>query len=569
MRFSMLRIRARILLIMLVAIVGILAVAADGVATLHRNLLEDRSDKTRQLVTVAHGMIAHYEAEARRGALSTADAQKAALAAIAALRFGDDDYFWVNDRTPSMLWHPNRTLIGQPMAAVADPTGKKLFMEFITVTGERGEGFVSYLWPKPGQSEPVRKISFVKAFTPWGWIVGTGIYIDDVDAIFAAEVSKVAMVAVFVLALALTACLLVARSIIRPIEAITTAMDRLAGGDLSVAVPATERRDEVGRMAAAVQVFKTNAEERTRLAEAELREQRDKLHRQERIDSLARTFSGSVAHLYSTVSEAVQRVTRASDVLRQGVVETFREAVSVASASEQTSGNVRTVAAAAEDLAQTVAHIERQMEEATAIATNAVSQAGLTTERIQRLDTTVGSIGSVLQLISGIAAQTNLLALNATIEAARAGEAGKGFAVVASEVKTLAGQTAKATEEISTRITQVQTETAVAVDAIAEISRTVGSIHDIAAAISDAMMRQGSATTDIAHNATGAAAGTHEVSRRIGAVSRTAQESTVIVDGVTKAAGEITREVEQMRADVDGFLTQVRRLIEGGVALAA
>ncbi len=368
-------------------------------------------------------------------------------------------------------------------------------------------------------------------------------------------------IALLVLAVVLTVSILVARSIIRPIDAITVAMRRLADGDHSVEIPAVDREDEVGEMTASVQVFKSNAEERTRLADIQMREAADKLHRQQQIDGLTREFSASVGKLFGTVSGAVTEVSASTDALSGGVSRTFRDAMSVSSAAEQTSANVETVAAAATELSATIGEIGRQVVDATSIATRAVGQAGETTERIRSLNVTVGGIGKVLKLISGIASQTNLLALNATIEAARAGEAGKGFAVVASEVKNLANQTAKATEDIAKQITQVQDETAVAVSAIAEISRTIGSINEIAASIASAMSQQGAATTDIARNATGAASGTYEVSQRIATVSHTAQETSAVVERVADAANRVFSETERMQTDVERFLSQVRHLI--------
>ena len=561
MTLSGLRIRGRTLLIVAAAIIGLLAIATAGLNTLYDALLQDRHDKTQQLVTVAHGLITHYEALARAGTLTTSDAQKQAMAAVSALRYGNGDYFWINDMAPVVLMHPNPKLIGQPVGTFKDPTGKALFQAFVAVVKAEGAGFVPYLWPKPGTEQPVRKISYVKGFEPWGWVVGSGIYIDDVDTIFQHQALVVAIIGILVMALVILTSLLIARSIIHPIDAITAAMRRLAEGDLSVIIPAADRTDEVGEMAAAVQVFKNNAEERARLAEEKMREQAKKLRRQERIDLLTRDFSESVARLFRTVSSSVKEVALATDSLRHDVSRTFQESITVADTARGTSENVQTVAVAAEELAATVHEIGRQVGDATTIATSAVNQAGQTTERIRSLNTTVTKIGDVLKLISGIASQTNLLALNATIEAARAGEAGKGFAVVAGEVKNLANQTAKATEDIATQITQVQDETAVAVAAIAEISRTIGAIHDIAASIAGAMTQQSAATSDIARNAASAAAGTHDVSRRITDVSHTAEDSTTTVDRVSVAADQVYSETEQMQTDVEQFLSEIQILI--------
>ncbi len=176
MNIPVLKIRGRAFLIVATAVLGLMAISAAGLNTLYDNLLQDRRDKTQQLVTVAHRLIAHYEALARAGTVSTPDAQKAALAALDTLRYGSGDYFWVNDMAPTMVTHPNRTLIGKGLADFKDPSGKRLFMDFVAVVRADGAGFVPYMWPKPGQTEPVSKISYVKGFEPWGWVVGSGIY---------------------------------------------------------------------------------------------------------------------------------------------------------------------------------------------------------------------------------------------------------------------------------------------------------------------------------------------------------------------------------------------------------
>ena len=558
MVFSALKIRGRAFLIVLAAVIGMIAVGAVGLNTLYDNLLQDRRDKTQQLVTVAHGLVAHYEALAKAGALTTPEAQKAALAALEALRSGSGDYFWVNDMTPTMVSHPNRTLIGKNMADFKDTTGKKLFMEFVALVKAEGAGFVPYLWPKPGAQEPVSNISYVKGFAPWGWVVGSGIYIDDVRAIFLHQATVIGVVFMLLLVLVLVVSILTAGSIMRPITAITQAMRQLAGGDLAVDVPGTERRDEVGEMAAALQVFKTNAEERARLAEIQMKEAADKLRRQARIDVLTRDFSGSVNRLFSTVSGAVKEVAEATDTLHRGVSDTFQESLSVASAAEQTSGNVETVAAAAEELSATILEIERQVREASAIATDAVGQASQTTERIRRLDGTVGGIGDVLKLITDIASQTNLLALNATIEAARAGEAGKGFAVVASEVKNLANQTAKATDDIQNQVSEMQAATTMAVEAIKGITGTIGRMNEISTTIASAVEEQGAATREIARNVTEAARGTQEVSSNISGVTQAVGETRAIAEQTLNAAGALSGHSEALGREVDGFIGRVR-----------
>ena len=399
---------------------------------------------------------------------------------------------------------------------------------------------------------------------------------EDSQAIAAAALDQarqsvwiLAVIASLGMAFALIAAALLARlGIIAPLRRVTESLSRLTAGDVAVEVTAAEvageeRRDEIGALARAVHAFKAATEERSRLAEAQLRNQAQHLRRQESIHVLTRAFSDSVSRLFETVSAAVKKVASATDSLSQGVHVTSTESQSAARTAEQTSRSVQTVAAAADQLTATTREIGRQIDDAAAIATKAVNEAGETTERIRRLSDTVASISQVLKLISGIASHTTLLALNATIEAARAGEAGKGFAVVAGEVKNLANQTAGATETIATQINQVQAETTAAVAAIAEICRTIGSINDIATSISAAMSQQCSAVSDIAGSAGTAASGTQEVAHRFVAVANTARDSMLTVETVSAAADCVFSEAEMMQNDVQGFLSKVHGLIDG------
>ena len=262
-----LRIRGSTLLIVAAAVIGMAAIAFLGLTALYDNLMAERRDKAEQLVNVVHGLIGHYESLAHGGKMTTAEAQTAALAAVGDLRYGDDGYLWVNDMVPTMLMHPNRKLIGQNIGGITDPTGKPLFQEFVRVVRADGGGFVPYLWPKPGQQQGVRKISYVKGFQPWGWVVGTGIYLDDINAVFAHQATMVGGMSVLVMLLVMGVSVLVARHLIHPIEAITAAMRRLSEGSLTTEIPFADRHDEVGEMAATAQVFRAIAEDRIRLVE--------------------------------------------------------------------------------------------------------------------------------------------------------------------------------------------------------------------------------------------------------------------------------------------------------------
>jgi methyl-accepting chemotaxis protein len=351
---------------------------------------------------------------------------------------------------------------------------------------------------------------------------------------------------------------LIGNGIARPVVAMTGAMRALAGGDKSITVPAQGRKDEIGDMAAAVEVFKQNAIEMDRLAEEQRQEQQRKEARQIAIDGYIKRFESSVAGILGTLASAATEMHQTAEVMSATAEEASRQSAAVSAASEEASTNVQTVAAAAEELSASVQEISRQVAQSTAITGQAVSEAERTNVTVQGLAEAAQKIGEVVNLINDIAAQTNLLALNATIEAARAGEAGKGFAVVANEVKSLATQTAKATEEITGQIAAIQQATGGAVQAIAGIGGTITKVSEIATTIASAVEEQGAATTEIARNVQQAAAGTSEVSANISGVSEAAQQTGAASSQVLSTAGELAKQSEVLKAEVGTFLAQVR-----------
>jgi methyl-accepting chemotaxis protein len=558
-RLSNIRISGRIHLITVAAVLGMVAIMAVALFSADRQMRADRATKTQHVVDTAYATLVYFAGEETAGRLSRDAAQHAAIAAIKQMRYGGDEYFWLNDFDARIIMHPIKPeLDGTDGARVLSGNGFSPFVAAADIARKDGAGFFTYLWPKPGETQPVEKVSYAKGFAPWHWVIASGIYIDDVRAELWSNALWLAAQVLLIAALVVAAATLIARGIARPVVAMTSAMTSLAQGNVGAAVPALDRGDEVGNMAKAVEIFKQNTIRARDLAIEQQAEQAKKEQRQIEIAGFIATFESGVRSSLDGLAVAATGMRTTSQDLSVTAKQTSTQATTVAMAAEQASSNVQTVASAAEELSSSVTEIGRQVTESTKIAGQAVDEAGRTNTTVQGLAAAAQKIGDVVKLINDIAGQTNLLALNATIEAARAGEAGKGFAVVASEVKSLAGQTAKATEEIAAQIAAMQSATGAAVHAIGNIAGTISSINEIATTIASAVEEQGAATQEIARNVQQASAGTAEVSSNIVSVTNAANDTGTAATQVLGAAGELSKQSEALRGQVDTFLDQIR-----------
>jgi methyl-accepting chemotaxis protein len=378
------------------------------------------------------------------------------------------------------------------------------------------------------------------------------------SSVWAWRLSPAALIAVF-LAVG-TGFWIVRRNVIKPLNDIVQAMAKLADGAFDIALPGLGRRDEIGKMAGAVETFKVKAVEKANREAAEKEASANALAATRRAEmrSLADRFEAAVGGIVATVSSASTQLEAAATRLTNTAESTQNLTAVVETAAEEASTNVRTVASATEELSSSVSEVSSKVHDSSVIATEAVKQAEKTDVRIAQLSRAADRIGDVVKLITAIAEQTNLLALNATIEAARAGEAGRGFAVVAQEVKALAGQTAKATEEIGTQIASMQTATQESVAAIKEIGATISRVSEIATAIAAAMEEQGAATGEIARNVQQAAEGTSQVASNIVDVNRGAAETGTASAQVLASARSLSKESAHLKEEVAKFLATVR-----------
>jgi methyl-accepting chemotaxis protein len=476
------------------------------------------------------------------------------------MRYNEKEFLFVYDTDGTMLVNPALpNTIGKSLYNAKDPNGK-LFTQDMLAIAKNGRGYASYSFPRPGSTEPTPKISYVIGYQPWGWAIVTGVWYNDIDAAQSAITQRAIIWMIGGAVLLLLGVFVLTRSIVNPVGRLTGSLKRLAGGDIDAQVAGSDRGDEIGAIARAVEevreTIRNQMTQRIRLDdEAKTREE---TARKSGMHKLADEFQTAVGNIVQMVSSASAQLEAAASTLTQTAEATQSLSTTAAEASNDASTNVNSVASATEELAGSVNEIARQVEQSSKIANEAVQQAQKTDARIAALSQAASRIGDVVKLITGVAEQTNLLALNATIEAARAGEAGKGFAVVAQEVKALAAQTAKATDEISTQIAGMQTATEESVAAIKEIGGTITHISEIASAIAAAVEQQGAATQEISRNVQQAAKGTAQVATNITEVNRGAGQTGTASSQVLASAQSLSRESSRLKVEVDKFLTTVR-----------
>jgi methyl-accepting chemotaxis protein len=523
-------------------------------------LVQERQTAIAAQVQAAASIVKEFVGSLERGLLSEAEAQQRAKSVLRGIRFGKNDYIFVYQQDgTNIVLGPRPELEGKNLMESKDSDGIYYVREIIA-SATRGAGaFVSYMYPRAGSDKPAAKMANAVNVGPWNWVIGTGVYIDDLDEAFHAAVRTALLWAAGAIGLLCALAFLLARGLVLPMRAMTLAMTELAAGKLEMQVPGSGRGDEIGEMAAAVEVFKANALVRQQLEdEQKAAESRAAMQRKADMHSMAADFENAVGEIVDTVSSASTELEASAGSLTATAERSQELTAMVAVASGEASTNVQSVAAATEQMSSSINEIGRQVQSSAQVAREAVEQAQRTNGRVGELSKAASRIGDVLELINTIASQTNLLALNATIEAARAGDAGRGFAVVASEVKALAEQTANATSEISQHISGIQSATTESVLAIKEIADTIGRMSEISSSIAAAVEEQGVATQEISRNVQQAAHGTERVSANITDVQRGTSETEAASSQVLSAAQSLSVESNRLKLEVGKFLNSVR-----------
>nr|WP_321458553.1 cache domain-containing protein [uncultured Cohaesibacter sp.] len=553
-------IKAKIFSIVILSALGVAALALQSSLSLKEDLMMEKEQELARLVDTVTSIANNYAALEQKGELSKEEAQKRAMETIAMMRYNGSDYFFILDTNGHMIMHPfNADLVGQDVSGVKDINGVYTTREFVKIAREKGAGALQYVWPKPGETNATPKMSYAKMFSAWNWVFVSGAYIDDLNAIYKANIQRVILTATLIALVIMLISIITAFSITRPLGKAVATTRKLAEGNVDLDIPNTHRRDEIGALGRALIIFRDGAKQRVALEkETALHKKQSEAEQRRLMLEMADKFDQSVSQIIKTVAKAANGFGLQTEQLAVRAHENSERVQSISEAMAVSSKNVQTVAGASEEMSTSISEIAGQIDESNQCSRTAVAEVQKATHVIASLSQSSKAIGQIVGLIKDIAEQTNLLALNATIEAARAGEAGRGFAVVASEVKDLASQTGKATEEIADQINTIQNTISEAVVAIDHVDNTIDQLSRISSTIASAVEQQGAASQEISSSISTAAENSHEVTENAEALNELSHQNDEAAEFMSRSASDLETQVSNLSEQVDAFLESIR-----------